>query len=57
MDAIKSVDDGVKHDRFNPRARDGRDSVSNCSMDDISRFNPRARDGRDFWCLKSFCLS
>ena len=32
---------------FNPRARDGREAVSNIRLIDRQCFNPRARDGRE----------
>ena len=33
--------------RFNPRARDGRDLLGNRKHKQYLSFNPRARDGRD----------
>ena len=32
---------------FNPRAREGRDSLPNKADIQVSSFNPRAREGRD----------
>ena len=34
-------------DCFNPRAREGRDMVSQWRVDEMRGFNPRAREGRD----------
>ena len=33
--------------RFNPRARDGRESSNVCQSSGEGSFNPRARDGRE----------
>ena len=40
----------VEHERerFNPRARKGRDKKTDQMIDDYKSFNPRARKGRDF---------
>ncbi len=33
--------------RFNPRAREGRDTARAAAIEQLARFNPRAREGRD----------
>ena len=38
--------------RFNPRAREGRDTCAGCSPETATCFNPRAREGRDVFELR-----
>ena len=41
--------------RFNPRAREGRDTGDGDFENDKTRFNPRAREGRDAGLTTAFC--
>ena len=47
MDAISKIGAFSEIERFNPRARDGRDLYAIHACHRHYGFNPRARDGRD----------